>query len=110
MADSGFSTDTWYQTIIRRTAAGGTEWYITQEGTGALNLVGADSNAPGDLAMIRLGADCNTDRLFRFDMANVKIYDDTVGEPLISRHFSLKVLVSHPFPNRPVCSFRGLLL
>ena len=75
-AESNLSTDTWYHTVIRRTSGNVAQLYITQEGAGAVNLVGTDTGFTGDLSFFRLGSNRNTDRLFAFDMANVKIYND----------------------------------
>lgn len=78
--ESNLSPDTWYHTVVRKQTGAGanyTQWYMTAEGEAAPLLIGNSATNIGGLNMFRLGANRNTDRLFAFDMANVKIYNDS---------------------------------
>jgi hypothetical protein len=79
-ADSNLSVDTWYNVVIRKESGAGdnyTQVYITAEGEATPHLVMNQDANPGGLNMFRLGVNRNTDSLFRMDMSNVKIYDDS---------------------------------
>ena len=75
--ESNLAPDTWYHTVVRKWSENNTDLYITQEGAVSPLLVGSQGRNPGGLNFFRLGVNRNTDSLFRFDMANVKIYDDS---------------------------------
>ena len=80
-SDSNLATDTWYHTVVRKSSTGDqTQFYNTEIGSGTVNLVGSQSNNPGGIFDFRLGTNRNNDALFRFDMANVKIYNDSAAD------------------------------
>jgi len=78
--ESNLSTDTWYHAVLRKEDGAGldyTQVYITAEGEATANKVMNQNANPGGLQFFRLGANRNGDNLFRMDMANVKIFDDS---------------------------------
>ncbi|SHK04827.1 PEP-CTERM protein-sorting domain-containing protein [Rubritalea squalenifaciens DSM 18772] len=72
---AALNTDSWYHFVVRKTSTD-LELYITEQGAGTANLASSVAGSPGGLQYFRLGANRNTDSLFRMDMANVKIYTD----------------------------------
>ena len=62
----------WHHVVARKTTSGSAsaELFLDNQ---SLGTVAAN---PGGLQNFRLGANRNTDKLYKFEMANVKIYDD----------------------------------
>lgn len=73
---TAYATDAWHHIVFRKTSSGA-EFYVTALGLSSPVLVGSNTTNPGGLQNFRLGTNRNTDSLFRMDMANVQIYNDS---------------------------------
>ena len=82
--ESNLTVGTWYHTVIRKSSTGtAARIYITPENAASPSVVMSGSYNPGGLQYFRLGVNRNSDKLFRMDMANVKIYDES-SDALVS--------------------------
>ena len=74
--EPAIQANVWHHVVVRKTTSGTTSAELFLGTESGLVSVGTNPNNPGGLQNFRLGVNRNTDSLYRFEMANVKIYDD----------------------------------